>query len=137
MADDRGIPATKGDLEDAVAQIRSATSHQLEDAVAQVRSQTKGDLEDAVAQVRSQTKGDLEDAVAQIRSEASHQYDDLKEAIRDSETRLLQAFYGFAETNHKRMAQYDATTALLMSRVSTIENRLIEVEKRLNIPPAQ
>ena len=117
MADDRNTPATKGDLEDAVGQM-------------------KADLESAVTQIRVETKADLENAVAQIRSEASHQYDDLKETLRDTETRLLQAFYGFAETNHKRMAQYDATTAILLSRVSTIEDRLFEVEKRLNIPPA-
>jgi len=82
------------------------------------------------------TKGDLQDAVTQLRSEINHQYDDLKEAIRDSETRLLQAFYGFAEANQKRLAQYDAATALLMNRVSTVEERLLEVEKRLNMPPA-
>jgi hypothetical protein len=92
---------------------------------------TKTDLSDAVTQLRSE----MTHQVAHLRSEMSHQYDDLKEAIRDSEARLLQAFYGFAEANHKRMAQYDATTALLMSRVSTLEERLFAVEKRLNIPP--
>lgn len=30
--------------------------------------------------------------------------------IHDSETRLLQAFYSFAETNNKRLAQFEATT---------------------------
>ena len=102
MADDHSAPATKGDLEDAVAQ----------------------------------RKADLESAFAQLRSEATQRYDDLKKAIRDTETRLLQAFYGFAETNQKHMAQLDATTAVLLSCVSTIEDRLFAVEKRLNIPPA-
>jgi hypothetical protein len=41
------------------------------------------------------TKGDL----LQLRSEMQHQYDDLKETLRDSETKLLQAFYSFAESN--------------------------------------
>jgi hypothetical protein len=41
------------------------------------------------------TKGDL----LQLRSEMNHQYDDLKETLRDSETKLLQAFYSFAESN--------------------------------------
>ena len=55
------------------------------------------------------TKGDLQGAVhgavEQLRSEMHQQYDDLKETIRDSETKLLKAFYSFAESNHQRLAQ--------------------------------
>ena len=61
--------------------------------------------------------------------------DRFTEAIRDSETRLLQAFYGYAETNNRRFQQSDATTAILLARVTTLENRVFECEKRLNIPP--
>jgi hypothetical protein len=32
--------------------------------------------------------------------------------IHDSETRLLQAFYSFAETNNKRLVQFEATDVL-------------------------
>jgi len=55
------------------------------------------------------TKGDVQGAVQgaveQLRSEMNHQYDDLKETLRDSETKLLKAFYSFAESNHQRLAQ--------------------------------
>jgi hypothetical protein len=51
------------------------------------------------------TKGDLQGAVEQLRSEMHQQYDDLKETIRDSETKLLKAFYSFAESNQQRLAQ--------------------------------
>jgi hypothetical protein len=64
-------------------------------------------------------------------------FDGLKQAIHDRETRLLQAFYGFAEANHKRMAQSDANVGMLTSRVSALEERVFAVEKRLNIPPAR
>jgi hypothetical protein len=57
--------------------------------------------------------------------------------IHDSETRLLQAFYSFAETNNKRLTQFEATDVLLLTRVTTLESRVLEVEKRLNIPPAR
>ncbi len=57
------------------------------------------------------------------------------ESIRDSETRLLQAFYSFAETNNKRFIQGDAATAMAVSRLTTLESRVLELEKRLNIPP--
>lgn len=45
------------------------------------------------------TKGDI----LQLRSEMNHQYDDLKETLRDSETRLLQAFYGYTQTTDAKL----------------------------------
>src|SRR5258706_5667495 len=63
--------------------------------------------------------------------------DRMGQMIHDSETRLLQAFYSFAETNNKRLVQFEATDGLLLMRVTTLESRVLEVEKRLNIPPAR
>ena len=62
--------------------------------------------------------------------------DRMGQMIHDSETRLLQAFYSFAETNNKRLVQFEATDVLLLTRVTTLESRVLQVEKRLNIPPA-
>jgi hypothetical protein len=62
--------------------------------------------------------------------------EDVREAIHDSETRLLQAFYGFAETNNRRLIQIEAGDAILVGRVVTLEGRVLEIEKRLNLPPA-
>ena len=60
--------------------------------------------------------------------------DELLEAIRDTETKLLRAFYDFADSNQKRLAE--RTGLVVFDRLATIERRLIEVEKRLNLPPA-
>jgi len=62
--------------------------------------------------------------------------DRVSEIVRDSETRILKAFYGFAESSQKRMTQMELSDALLVSRFGRLENRLTEVEKHLNIPPA-
>jgi len=75
--------------------------------------------------------------IAMLRSEMQHIYDLLVERIADSETKVLQAFYNFADSNNKRLIQTEATDALLTSRVSTLETRVLEIEKRLNMPPAQ
>jgi len=56
---------------------------------------TKHDLEE----LRSEVKQDLE----QLRSELNHVHEDLVERISDRETRLLQAFYSFADSNNKRL----------------------------------
>jgi DNA polymerase II small subunit/DNA polymerase delta subunit B len=86
------------------------------------------------------TKGDIQGAVQgaveQLRSEMHQQYDDLKETIRDSETKLLKAFYSFAESNQQRLAQVEGTTNGVIARLVTLETRILEVEKRLNLPPA-
>jgi len=86
------------------------------------------------------TKGDVQGAVQgaveQLRSEMHHQYDDLKKTIRDSETKLLKAFYAFAESNQQRLAQVEGTTNGVIARLVTLETRILEVEKRLNMPPA-
>ena len=61
--------------------------------------------------------------------------DRFTEGLRDTETKLLQAFYGFAEANNKRLVQGEAATAMVVTRLSSIESRVLEIEKRLNIPP--
>jgi hypothetical protein len=60
--------------------------------------------------------------------------DAFTEAIRDSETRLLKAFYGFTETVQVRFKTADDTEANLKKRLAVVEERLMEVEKRLNFP---
>ena len=82
------------------------------------------------------TKGDLRGAVDQLRAEMNHQYNDLVERIADSETKLLQAFYSFAESNQQLIALVEGNTTAVIARLATLETRLLEVEKRLNMPPA-
>jgi hypothetical protein len=62
--------------------------------------------------------------------------DHTAETVRESETRLLQAFYSFAEANDRRHVQGEAATAVAVMRLSTLESRVLALEKRLNLPPA-
>jgi chromosome segregation ATPase len=62
--------------------------------------------------------------------------DYIREAYLESETRMLKAIYGYAATIERRYAQFEATDAALGGRVSTLESRMLECERRLNIPPA-
>jgi hypothetical protein len=61
---------------------------------------------------------------------------ELRDQIRDSETKLLTAFYDFAQANQRRLSELEGSDGSLIRRVGSIEGRLLEVEKRLNIPPA-
>ena len=62
--------------------------------------------------------------------------DELVEAFRDGQTEILTAFYGFTETIQNRFKEQDQTEASLKRRMTTLESRLLEIEKRLNLPPA-
>ena len=78
----------------------------------------------------------VEQGFEQLRAEMNHGYNDLVERITDSETRLLKAFYNFAEINNKRLSVLEGNEAAIRSRLASLEDRLMQVEKRLNMPPA-
>ena len=89
---------------------------------------TKGDIEDLRSEMKEQ--------IAMVRSEMQHLHDDSVERARDTETRLLEAFYAFAKTNQARQSATDQETAAIKERLAIVESRLIDVERRLNTPPA-
>jgi hypothetical protein len=62
--------------------------------------------------------------------------DELVQAIHDSETRLLKAFYGFAEATQKRMDNLENGQGGLTGIIATLDRRVTEIEKRLNSPNA-
>jgi len=89
-----------------------------------------------VVQLEEKMGANLNQLGAQLRSEFQHGFDHLAESIHDSETRLLKAFYTFAESNQQRLSQVEGNTTAVIARLATLESRIIEVEKRLNMPPA-
>ena len=62
--------------------------------------------------------------------------DELIEAIRDVETKLLKAFYGFAESTQERISNNEGATDGLKNRLATLERRITDLEKRVNFPHA-
>ncbi len=85
------------------------------------------------------TKADLQALEQRIEGKMDAQeqriLDSLGEMIRESETNLLKAFYSYADTNNKRVDNLETSDAGIVARVSTLENRILEIEKRLNMPP--
>ena len=75
------------------------------------------------------TKADLQVAVDQLR-------DELKEAIHDSQTELLTAFYTFAKSIEANLSDLEKSDSGIRNRLAAAESRLTEIERRLNMPPA-
>ena len=78
------------------------------------------------------TKGDTED----LRSEMRGMEEPLTETFRGGQTELLKGFYGFMQTIQQRFEAQDQMESNLKKRMTTIESRILEIEKKLNIPPS-
>jgi len=69
------------------------------------------------------TKGDLEDARTEI-----------VETMRATHAELLKVFYGFAEFYRHRVGQIEGNQAALITRIGVLEDRLLELERKVNFP---
>jgi hypothetical protein len=120
MEIDRAAPATQGDLLDLKGELKGD--------LLDLKGELKGDLLDL--------KYELKQDIAMIRSEMQHTFDALIERMADNQTELLKAFYGFPTSTDVKLKDGEQSDAMLRQRLSTVESRLLEVEKRLNMPPA-
>ena len=96
---------------------------------------TKRDLEQFGAQLRSEMDQKLERLEHRFDQKLEGLENNLAERIEKVETNLLKAFYGYAESVDKRFGNVDVNIAAFMNRLSTVETRLLAVEKRLDLPP--
>jgi hypothetical protein len=90
-----------------------------------------GRPDDASGKLRWETEHEFE----QLRSEMHHMHRDLVARLDRYEATILSAFCGFAESTDKRLSNIDANMAMFMSRLDTLESRVLVFEKRLSIPP--
>jgi hypothetical protein len=77
------------------------------------------------------TRGDLEDALGAVETRI---IDRLTESIRDAQTEVLKAFYGFAESNRQRLSQLEGNQGALINRIGVLEDRMLELERKVNFP---
>lgn len=61
----------------------------------------------------------------------------LVEAFRDGQTEILKALYSFAQSTDVKLKETELADIMLRQRLTAVESRLTEVEKRLNLPPEQ
>lgn len=110
-------PATKQDI----GELRAET--------AALRAELKQDI----GKLRAELKQDIE----QSRAESRHEFDDLRETFRDGQTELLRAFYSYAQSTDAKLKESEIADMLLRSRLSAVESRVTEIERRMNQPPPQ
>jgi hypothetical protein len=92
---------------------------------------TKEDL----ASLKVEIGNDLVALKMEIGNDIAALKEELVEAFRDGQTELLKAFYGFMQTVQNRFQEDDQTEASMKRRITTLESRILEIEKRLSMPP--
>ena len=93
---------------------------------------TKGDIAASEARLEARLKAVLE---GRMDAQERRLLDEVSRIVQESETRLLKAFYSYAEGNDKRLNHLEGSIPVFFNRLGTVETRLLEVEKRLNMPP--
>jgi hypothetical protein len=71
-----------------------------------------------------------------LRSEIGRQHDHVIERMREDETRLLEALYSVAESDHLRLAVPGRGTASVQECLTALEHCLFPIVRRLNSLPA-
>ena len=71
-----------------------------------------------------------------VKGEVSELETPLTEQMRDMQTKLLKAFHRFTESVQSRCRAQDDTESGLKHRLTILETRILEVERRLKMPPA-
>jgi len=116
MSDNGKAAATKQDLMDLESR--------LDNKLVDLESRLDGRLVDLEAR--------LDNKLVQLESRIGGA---IRESAQETETRLLRAFYGYTESTQKHFVDVDQTNGSLRDRLGALENRIIEIEKRLNFPP--
>ncbi|MSV28803.1 MAG: hypothetical protein EXQ52_08660 [Bryobacterales bacterium] len=81
------------------------------------------------------TKQDISVLRAELSTELRATEERLLKVIRDSQTEVIRSTFGFASSMDAKLKTSEAGEILLKQRVGVLESRLLEVEKRLNMPP--
>ncbi|HUI54878.1 MAG TPA: hypothetical protein VLY04_07895 [Bryobacteraceae bacterium] len=81
-------------------------------------------------------RGEMAGLRTELRDEMRAMGDRLVKAIRDSQTEVLRALRTVMQSNSERLAANEIEAASLKKRMAIIEERVIKIEMKLNMPPA-
>lgn len=80
------------------------------------------------------TRADLAQVRIDLRAEMKAMEDRLAETMRDVQTELLKAFYTYGQSTDLKLKESEIADFTIRQRLTSVEFRLTEVERRLNLP---
>ena len=102
---------------------------------------TKGDLAALEQRLGSEMKAleqrlgsDMKALEQRLGSDMKTMEDRLVEVFRDGQTEGLKAFYAYAESTDLKLRDSAATDANLRERLSVVERRLTDLERKVSFP---
>ena len=111
----RDLDLTKRELQEALTE----TKRELQQEVAETKRELRQEL--------TETKLELHQAIHQAAKEVT---DSVTELIRDTETKMLTAFHGYARGNAARFQRTEISEAANAARIEALESRVPELETR-------
>ena len=127
MSDNGQAPATKEDL----AKLRD----ELLEVTGKLVAESETRLLEVTGKLVTESETRLLEAMGKLVYESETRLlEAMGKLVYESETRLLKAFYGFAESNRREISDLTRSDSSLRERLDTIENRVLQIEKRLNFP---
>ena len=97
---------------------------------------TKADIAALDAKIET-GRSSLDEKIEMVRSELNHAYREIQETIRDNQTELLKAFYNYAQSADAKLKEGEVADFLIRGRLTAMESRQTDMERRLNTPPGQ
>jgi len=103
---------------------------------------TKQDIVDAVGTSEKRLRTEVRETIhasedrlrTEMRETIHASEERLIEKMRDMQTELLNVFYGLIESNRQRLVETESETVHLKNRLSTIEDRLLVLERKVLTP---
>ena len=142
MDENLNAPASKGDLAELKTLIKGDMAEMktlIKGDMSEMETRIKGDM----SEMETRIGGDLTSLETRIKGDITaledrvqDRFDQLTETMRDGQTEILRAFHGFTQTVQTRFLAADDTEAGIKKRLTVVEERLLEIEKKLNLPPA-
>src|SRR3954447_14860461 len=112
-----------------------ARGHEMDDPNAPTTKRDLQELEQRLDQKLEQETRKLDEKIEMMRAESHHAYDDIKETFRDGQTELLKAFYSYARSTDAKLKESEVADMLLRERLTAVESRVTDIERRINTPP--
>jgi hypothetical protein len=71
-----------------------------------------------------------------LRAEMKQGHQRIAEKLQEMTTEIVRVFNTFAQINNNRGAELEGNEGAFGTRLANLEGRILECERRLNIPPA-
>ncbi len=92
---------------------------------------TKADL----TQLGQPLRSEMAEQTEQLCSDIRQMFAELKQTLRDGQTELLKVIYSFAHSIDMGLKGTDIDGFMLRQRLTAVESRVTEIERRINLPP--